>query len=205
MRKFLDRSVIGAGLALLLPTALAAQQLEEVQTIVSAIALGAFALITVAIAVIVYFKPSPSQDRSAVPLRTLLSVANVTHIVQADAFVMDCITMMTERGCDSLLIMNGERLVGIFTDRDALRNVLIPGRDPRSTRICEVMTLDPCCVSPWMTIGAAMELVTERRFKHLPIVEDGKVQAILLRRDLKRWLAEDRVDWAVESGSRRYA
>jgi len=205
MRKLLDRSAIGSVLVLLSPAVLAAQQLEEVQTLVSTIALGAFALITIAIAVFVYFKPLPSQDRSAEPLRILLDGADATHIVQADALVMDCVTTMTEQRCDSLLVMNGGKLVGIFTDRDALRNVLIPGRDPRSTRICEVMTLDPYCVSSMTTIGSALELVTKRQFKHLPIVEDGKVQAVLSRRDLRRWLAaKDRVDM-VREPVRRYA
>jgi CBS domain-containing protein len=204
MRKLLDWPAIGSVLVLLSPAALAAQQLEEVQTLVSMIALLAFALIAIAIAAIVYFKPVPSQDRSEVPLRELLSGTNATPTVQADALVMDCITKMTEQSIDSLLIMNGENLIGIFTDRDALRNVLIPGRDPRRTRICEVMTLDPCCVSPGTTVGAAMELVTKRHFKHLPIVEDGKVQAVLLRRDLKQWSAEDRVD-RFEEPVKRYA
>ncbi len=203
MRKLLDRSAIGAGLVLLSPAVFAAE-LEEVQTLVSTIALGAFALIVIAVAVVVYFKPMPLQDKSAVPLRTLLSGADMAHMVQADVLVMDCITMMTEQRCDSVLVMNGENIVGIFTDRDALRNVLIPGRDPRNTRICEVMTLDPCCVSPMTTIGAAMQLVTERQFKHLPIVEDGKVQAVLSRRDLRRWLAKERVD-TVQRPVRRAA
>ena len=191
MRKFLYRSAIGSGLALLSSTALAAQ-LEQEQTLVSMVVLGAFALITITIAAIVYFKPLPSEDKNAVPLRSLISEADATHFVQADALVMDCITMMTEQGCDSLLVMNGEKLVGIFTDRDALRNVLIPERDSRRTRICEVMTLDPCCVSSKTTVGAAMELITKRQFKHLPVVEDGKVQAVLSRRDLRTWLAKDR-------------
>jgi len=193
----------GVGLALFSPATFAAQ-LEQEQMLVSTIALGAFALITIATAVIVYLKPMPSQDRSAVPLRRLLSEDDATHMVQADTLVMDCITIMTEQSCDSLLIMNDKKLVGIFTDRDALRNVLIPERDPRNTRICEVMTLDPCCVSPKMSVGAAMELVTERQFKHLPIVEDGQVRTVLSRRDLRRWLAKDRVE-TVQRPVRRAA
>ncbi len=196
MRKLLDRSVIGSGLALLSPAALAVS-LEEVHTLISLIVLFAFALITITIAVLVYFKPLPAQDKSAAPLRRMLSEADTVHMVQADALVMDCVTKMTEQGIDSLLVMNGEKLIGIFTDRDVLRNVLIPGRDPRGTRICEVMTLDPWCVSPTTTVGAALELVTKRQFKHLPIVEDGKVQAVLSRRDLRRWLAKDRISESV--------
>jgi CBS domain-containing protein len=201
MRTFLDRLAIGSVLSLLSPVALAS---EEVQMLVSMIALYAFALIIIAIAVFVYLMPSPLLDKSEAPLLRLLGEAEETHTVHAGALVMDCIIKMTEQRIDSVLVMNGENLIGIFTDRDALRNVLIPGRDPRRTRICEVMTLDPCYVSPRTTVGAAMELVTKRHFKHLPIVEDGKVQAVLLRRDLKQWLAKDRVD-RFEEPVKRYA
>jgi CBS domain-containing protein len=54
------------------------------------------------------------------------------------------------------------------------------------------MTTDPYCVSPKMTVGDAMELVTKKRFRHLPIVENGKVQALLSSRDLTHWLVKNR-------------
>ncbi len=189
MKKLLVRSAIGSGLVLFSFAAFAAQ-VEELQTLFGEVIFGGFALVAIAMVVIGAFKPMP-EDKSAATLHTLLSEADATHSVQADALVMDCITMMNEPGCDSLLVMDDKKLVGIFTDRDALRKVLFPGRDPRRTRICEVMTLDPCCFSPKTTIGAANELMTRRQFKHLPIVENGRVHGVLSRRELRRWLYKD--------------
>lgn len=192
MRKLLDKSVIGTGLALLSPVALAAQ-LEEAQALVGMAGLYALGLITIVTAVFVYFMQLPSQDKRAAPLHRLLSANDATHTVEADALVVDCITKMTDERIGALLVMNGEKLTGIFTERDALRNVLLAGRDPHSTRVCEVMTLDPCCVSPGTTVAAAMELATKKQVKHLPIVEDGKVHAVLSSRDLTQWLAKGRI------------
>ena len=90
------------------------------------------------------------------------------------------------------MVMDGAKLVGIFTERDALSRVLAAGRDPRDTRVVEVMTTDPYFVSPAMTVGAAMDLVTQKQFRHLPVVENGKVQALLSSRDLTHWLGKNR-------------
>jgi CBS domain-containing protein len=70
--------------------------------------------------------------------------------------------------------------------------VLAAGRDPRDTRVVEVMTTNPYCVSPEMTVDDAMELVTKKHFRHLPIVENGKVEALLSSRDLTHWLVKNR-------------
>jgi CBS domain-containing protein len=89
--------------------------------------------------------------------------------------------------------MDGEKLVGIFTERDALNKVLGAGLDPLSTKISEVMTKDPYCIPPGTTVSEAMEVVTRRRFRHLPIVENGKVLGVVSSGDLTHWLVQDKV------------
>jgi predicted transcriptional regulator len=210
-----DRSVIGISLALLSPAAFAAQ-LEDVQNFVGAAGFAIFLVFTVIVAVLVYFarwrdkraaplyrlisqaKPAVplhrplNQDERAVPLHRLLD-GDATCSVESDALVVECVRKMTDRKIGALVVMNGKKLVGIFTERDALNKVLAAGRDPRSTRVFEVMTKDPYCVSPEMTVGAAMELVTKRHFRHLPVVDNGTVHAVVSSRDLMHWLAKDRM------------
>ncbi len=191
MRKLLDWSAIGVGLALLSPVALAVQ-LEDAQTFVGMAGVYVSILIMVVAAVLVYFSQF-RDDKRSVPLRTILNGTTVTYSVGAEALVMDCVRKMSEKRIGALIVMNGEKPIGIFTERDALNRVLAAGRDPRDTKVCEVMTIDPYCVSPEMTVGDAMALVTNRRFRHLPVVESGKVRAVVSSRDLTHWLVKNRV------------
>jgi CBS domain-containing protein len=89
--------------------------------------------------------------------------------------------------------MDGGRLIGIFTERDALNKVLAGGLDPGNTNVSEVMTKDPYCISPTTTVGDAMKLITKRRFRHLPIVDNGKVLAVVSSGDLTHWLVQDQI------------
>ena len=189
MRKLLDRSAAVIGLALVSPVALAVQ-LEEAQMFVGKAGVYVLVLSAIVAVVFVYFRQLP--DNRAATLQTILSdEAGTTQSVEADALVVECVRKMTDNKVGALMVMDGGKLVGIFTERDALSRVLAAGRDPRDTKVVEVMTTDPCCVSPEMTVGDAMELVTKRRFRHLPIVENGKVEALLSSRDLTHWLVKN--------------
>ena len=190
MRKLLDKSAAVIGLALFSPWALAVQ-MEEMQTFVGKTILYAFVLMTVVIVAFVYFRQLP--DKSTDTLQGMLNnKTDATQTVQADALVMECVRKMADKKIGALMVMDCGKLVGIFTERDALSRVLAAGRDPRATRVVEVMTTDPCCASPDMTVGDAMELVTKRQFRHLPIVANGKVQALLSSGDLTHWLGKNR-------------
>ncbi len=190
MKDFLGRSAAVIGLALFSPAAFALQ-LEEAQMFVGKAGLYVLVLSTIATIVFVCFRQLP--DKRAATLQSILSdEAGVTHSVEANALVVECVRKMTDNKIGALMVMDGGKLVGIFSERDALSRVLAAGRDPRDTRVVEVMTTDPYCVSPGMTVGDAMELVTKKRFRHLPIVEDGKVEALLSSGDLTHWLVKNR-------------
>jgi len=190
MKKLFERSAAVIALALFSPVTFALQ-LEEAQAFVGEAGMYVLVLSTLVTVVFVYFRQLP--DKHAATLQTILSdEAGVTHSVEADALVVECVRKMTDNKVGALMVMDGGKLVGIFTERDALSRVLAAGRDPRDTRVVEVMTTDPTCVSPEMTVSDAMELVTKRRFRHLPIVEHGKVQALLSNRDLTHWLVKNR-------------
>jgi CBS domain-containing protein len=147
-----------------------------------------FAIVVI---VAVYFMRS--RDRRAAPLSKIFEESEAIHAVGPDTLVTECVRTMTVEKIGALIVMDGEKLIGIFTERDALNKVLAPGLNPRSTKVSEVMTKDPYCIPPTTTVGDAMQLVTKRRFRHLPIVENGKVLAVLSSGDLTHWLVTDQI------------
>lgn len=190
MRKLSYKSGAGIGLALLSPAVLAAQ-LEDVQTIISKAPMYALILFAIVSAVWVY--SMRLRDKRAAPLNRLLQEGEAIHCVGPDTLVTECVRKMSAEKIGALMVMDGERLIGIFTERDALNKVLAAGLDPVSTKVSEVMTKDPYCIPPTTTVGEAMELVTRRRFRHLPIVENGKVLAVVSSGDLTHWLVKDQM------------
>lgn len=100
------------------------------------------------------------------------------------ASVRDAVTMMVERRCGAVAIVDEGELVGIFTERDLLTRVVGMDRAPSSTPLKEVMTAKPDTLAPTADAREALTLMQERRYRHLPIVENGKVLAILSIRDL---------------------
>ena len=126
-------------------------------------------------------------------LSNLIEKPDLTiHSVGPYTSVIDCVRQMNEHKIGAMLVIEDDHLVGIFTERDALTRVLGAWLDPKSTRVGEVMTKDPYCVSPTITLDAAMGLITDQRFRHLPVVENGKVLGIVSSGDLTRQLVRDR-------------
>jgi len=190
MRRLSYASGIGIGLAMFSPAVLAVQ-LEELQAIIHQVVMYALILVVIVVAVYVYF--ARSRDKRAAPLKRLFQEREAIHSVGPGILVTDCVRRMTAEKIGALIVMDGDRLIGIFTERDALTKVLAAGLDPRSTKVSEVMTKDPYCVPPAMTVGAAMEVVTKQRFRHLPIVENGKLLAVVSSGDLTHWLVKDQM------------
>ncbi len=186
MRKLLRRSAAAMGLALLSPAVPAA--LEEVQTTVHRMVLYGFILFLIVVTVVVY--TMRIRDKRRAPLSRLFDKHGAVHAVGPDTPVTECVRAMTAERIGALVVMEGGKLTGIFTERDALNKVLATGRDPVRTKVSEVMTPEPCCIPPTTTVGEAMALVTRRRFRHLPIVEDGKVLAVVSSGDLTHWMVK---------------
>ena len=189
MRKLLYKSGTGIGLALLSPAVLATQ--EEVLTTIGKVPMYAFIVFVIVVIVGVYFMRS--RDKRQTPLNRIFEEGEAIHSVGPDTPVTECVRLMTAEKIGALIVMDGERLIGIFTERDALNKVLAAGLDPGSTKVSEVMTKDPYCIPPTTTVGDAMELITKRRFRHLPIVENGKVLAVVSSGDLTHWLVKDQM------------
>jgi CBS domain-containing protein len=180
----------GIGSVLLPSAALAASEPEQTITTISEILAYGSILFVVVIGALVYFVRL--QDKRRTPLDTLFNERETVHSVGPNTLVTECVRTMTAKKIGALVVMDGERLVG-FTERDALNKVLAAGLEPGKTKVSEVMTKDPYCIPPTTTVGEAMELVTSRRFRHLPIVKDGKVLAVVSSGDLTHWLVKDQV------------
>lgn len=113
----------------------------------------------------------------------------VIHTVSPQTSVADAVQKMKEHNIGALLITEEGRLLGIFTERDILVRVMAEALDPRATPVTVVMTPDPQCVSPFITIENAMHVVTEKRFRHLPVVDDDRLVGLISIGDLARWMA----------------
>ena len=91
--------------------------------------------------------------------------------------------LMARSGVGAIVVVNGEAVAGIFTERDALFRVVALGRDARTTRLAEVMTPEPLTVDPDRTFGHALQLMHKHGFRHVPVVENGKPVGMISSRD----------------------
>ena len=99
--------------------------------------------------------------------------------VPPDGTVLDAVQMMSEKEVGALLVMDGEQLVGIVTERDYARKVILEGRASRNTPVTDIMTRKVLCVSPDRTIEESMALMTEERARHLPVTENNHVVGVV--------------------------
>ena len=111
--------------------------------------------------------------------------------ITPDASVLDAIRTMADRAIGSLLVMEGDQLKGIVTERDYARKVIVKGRSSESTQVSEIMTADVFTASPEDTVNHCMNVMTEKKIRHLPVASDGKVVGMISIGDLVQAIIED--------------
>jgi CBS domain-containing protein len=116
---------------------------------------------------------------------------------RSQASVFEVAELMLRHGVGAVLVVEDGSLLGIFTERDAVFRVLAAGRDAHAVRVGEVMTPQPVTVGPEASFGHAMLLMHERGFRHVPVVEDGRLVGIVSARDaldpeLEDFICEER-------------
>ena len=104
--------------------------------------------------------------------------------VSPDDTVYDALTVLAETDIGALLVMDGDEMVGIFSERDYARRVVLQGKTSRDTLVRDVMTQRVVSVLPNQTVAEAMAMMTEIRCRHLPVIEDGKVIGVVSIGDL---------------------
>lgn len=110
--------------------------------------------------------------------------------VASSVSVADAVRVMNEHKIGSIVVLDGQRLVGIFTERDVLTRVVAAGRIPQVTRVNDVMTGNVYTISPETTIEEVMELITNKRCRHLPVLDDGVLVGLISIGDVMRWLID---------------
>lgn len=104
--------------------------------------------------------------------------------VKPDDTVFDAVKLMAERGVGSLLVLDGEKLVGIVTERDYARKIILDDKSSKDTTVSEVMTKKVLCATPERTIEECMALMTDKRARHLPVVDHKRVIGVVSIGDL---------------------
>jgi CBS domain-containing protein len=107
------------------------------------------------------------------------------------ASVYDAIAMMADKHVGALLVMQEAFLLGIVSERDYARKVILQGRSSADTPVSDIMTTPVVTVTPAHTVGDCMRIVTEQRIRHLPVVENGRVVAMVSIGDLVNWLVTE--------------
>jgi len=116
--------------------------------------------------------------------RHIISVAPGTS-------VFDAIKVMADKTVGSLIVMEDEQLLGIVTERDYARKVILKGRSSENTPVSEIMTREVMTTTSAKTVNDCMELMTERRIRHLPVVEDNRVIGMISIGDLVQAIISD--------------
>ena len=104
--------------------------------------------------------------------------------VGPDVMVFDALQTLADHGVGALLVMDGERLVGIFSERDYTRKVALQGRNSRDTLVSAIMTPNVVAVSPKTGTRDCMALMRQHRFRHLPVVDGARVLGMISIRDI---------------------
>jgi CBS domain-containing protein len=109
-----------------------------------------------------------------------------------DATVLDAIRKMVEQNIGSILVVDGDEIRGIFTERDYLRRIVLEDRTSKSTRVEDVMTSKLVCVDPGRSVEDCLAIVTQERIRHLPVLEEGRLVGIVSIGDLVKFLSKER-------------
>jgi CBS domain-containing protein len=121
------------------------------------------------------------------PDRPIRDIIQRNRLVSAseNTTVSEAARLMKETRVGAILVLRKERLVGIFTERDALNRVLAVGLDPLHTKLSQVMTAKPASMAPDKPFGHALIAMYEHGYRHMPVVENGKAVGVVSMRDAR--------------------
>ncbi len=111
------------------------------------------------------------------------------HCVVPEATVLTAVRKMNEERIGALLVCDGSDVLGIFTERDILCRIVDSTRDPATTEVAEVMTNELVVVAPDTLVEEAMAVITEKRCRHLPVIDDGNLVGLVSIGDLTSWVS----------------
>ncbi len=112
------------------------------------------------------------------------------HAVRPDAAVVDAIRLMAEKGIGAVLVMEGPKLVGILSERDYARKIVLMERSSKATPVRDIMTAELVTVAPTVSVEQCLALVTDRRIRHLPVMVGDEVVGVISIGDLVKAVIE---------------
>lgn len=115
---------------------------------------------------------------------------SAVYAVTPTMTIAEAVSEMNRMRVGSVVVMEGFRLVGIFTERDVLRRVVGAGIDPKIMRVADVMTRGVNTITPRTTVEETMIMFAEKRCRHLPVVSEGRLIGLISIGDISRWMAE---------------
>ena len=134
-------------------------------------------------------------DKSFISMKTAYPISSLLHhktsalwSVSPDATVFDAIKLMAEKNIGALLVLASGRLAGVFTERDYTRKVALHGKSSKETRVSEIIAREIVTVTPDSSVEDCMRLMTEKRVRHLPVVEGVTVVGVISIGDLVNWI-----------------
>ena len=126
--------------------------------------------------------------KSSVPISSLLHHKSaVLWSIAPETTVFEAVKLMAEKNVGSLLVLSDGKLVGMFTERDYARKIVLQGKSSKDTRVREIFTGVVVTVKPHDSVEDCMKLMTEHRVRHLPVVDKGVVVGIVSIGDLVNW------------------
>ena len=123
-------------------------------------------------------------------IATLLAgKSRALHTVPTDVTVFEAVERMNQHRIGAMLVVDGPNLAGIFTERDALTRVIAASLDPKTTPLASVMTRNVLTVAPETTVQEVMNIFAEKRCRHLPVLQAGRLAGLISIGDVSRWVA----------------
>ncbi len=113
------------------------------------------------------------------------------HSIAPDASVLDALKQMAEVNVGALVVLDGEKLVGIISERDYARKVILSGRTSHDTRVSDIMSSKVICTTPEQTVGDCMAVMTARGIRHLPVLDQKRVVGVISIGDLVKTIIRD--------------
>ena len=133
------------------------------------------------------------------PISALLAQkGNTVYTVRESASAQDAANDMVTHNIGCVLVVDDSRVLGVFTERDLLTRVVVPGLDARATPVTQVMSLLRYTVEPGAPLETAMALISEKRTRHLPVLDGGKLVGLISIGDINKWVVE-RLQYEADS------
>jgi CBS domain-containing protein len=124
-------------------------------------------------------------------VQNMLRGKSSIYSVEPGDTVLKALRLMADKNIGAVLVRSDQKLEGIFSERDYARKVILLGKTSRETLVSEIMTTHVVCVEPGWTADQCMALMTERRIRHLPVVENGRLIGVISIGDVVRAVVEE--------------